>query len=101
MSGILARVMIRHEQGATISHFCEKGLLDQIGLVPTKFDPNETFFNVNDVITIDGRELKIIRINTKFYNKTHEPHNYGINMYGVGEELPYNFEITYVVNDVQ
>ena len=99
MAGILARIKIKHVQGAEIAYLYEKEILDQIGLIPTAFDPNETFFNIGDEFSIGEDRFKVVKIFTKFFNQIHEPHNYGINMYGIGEPQPFNFQITYEVDN--
>lgn len=100
MAGILARVKIKHVQGAEIAYLYEKEILDQIGLNPTEYDPNETFFNIGDEFTLNEDRYKVVNILTKFFNQIHEPHNLGISIYGIGEQQPYNFQITYEVDNV-
>jgi hypothetical protein len=100
MSGILTRVKIKHIQGADIAYILEKTLLEKIGLQPTKYDRNETFFNIGDIFTIGEDRYKVVNIFTKIFNQTHEPDNYGVNMHRIGENLPFNFQITYEVDNV-
>jgi len=99
MAGILTRIKIEHVQGADIAYFYEKEILDQIGLIPTDFDPNETFFNVGDEFEFGERRYRVVNIYSKFFNQIHEPHDYGANIYGVGEQQSFNFQITYEVEN--
>jgi hypothetical protein len=99
MAGILARIKIEHVQGAEIAYMYEKEILDQIGLNPTEFDTNETFFNIGDKFQLGERSYRVVNIYTKFFNQIHEPHGYGVNIYGIGEQQPYNFQITYEVEN--
>ena len=69
MSGILTKIRFEHVKGATLCYFFEKNFLDEIGLVPTEYDPNETFFNKGDIITYDEEKFKVVEIRTKFFNK--------------------------------
>src|SRR4051812_37821956 len=100
MSGILARIKIKHVQGAELAYLHEKEILEKIGLVPSTFDSSETFFNVGDEFYLGDTKYKVISIYTKFFKEIYEPDNYGINMYGIGETLPFNFQITYEVDDI-
>src|SRR3569833_1706870 len=101
MSGILARIKFIHVKGAVINYLYEKEILDKNCITPTEFDPNETFFNVGDHITKKERQYTVVNIYTKFFNQTHQVHNYGTNLRRIGEKLPYNFEITYEVDDAE
>jgi hypothetical protein len=100
MSGILARIKVKHVKGAELAYFYEKELLANIGLEPTRFDANETFFNVGDVFKLGDETYKVVNIFTKFFNETYEPDSYGTNLYRIGEMLPYNFQVTYEVDNV-
>jgi hypothetical protein len=101
MSGIFARIKIRHTQGAELAYIYEKEVLDEIGLKPTKYDPTETFFNVGDQFFLEDRQYKVIAIHTKFLNETYYPDGKkGINLFGIGEQQPFNFQITYEVDNV-
>ena len=101
MSGILVRIRIVHVKGADIAYFYEKEILDKLGLSPTQYDAHETFFNVGDEFQLGDERYRVVSINTKFFDETHKPHNYGINIYGIGEMLPFNFQITYNVETVE
>ena len=100
MAGILARVRILHEKGADLAYMYEKELLGNIGLTPRKINPEETFFNIGDEITLGEDKYKVVNIHTRFFKTTYEPDNFGIDISGVGEILPYNFQITYVVTEI-
>jgi hypothetical protein len=99
MSGILARVRIKHKEGADIACLYQKEDLNQLGLMPTKFAPNETFLNVGDEFSLGDDNYRVVDINTKIFNQTYEPTNYGVNLSG-GKQEPYNFQITCVVENV-
>jgi hypothetical protein len=100
MEGIKARIKLKHIQGAELAYIYEKDLLNQIGLKPTEYDPSETFMNIDDVILLNDKRYKIVGINTKFLNEIEDMEDLGgINMYGIGEQLPYNFQITYLLED--
>ena len=101
--GILARVRIRHMEGGEIAYIYEKKILEQLGLKSSGQDSTETFINVDDIIELNGVKYKIVKIHTRFFNKTfgEEYWKYGTNIYGIGDiEIPFNFQITYVVDNV-
>lgn len=98
--GISARIKFVHVKGAELAYFYEKKLLDKLGLIPDTFDPNQTFMNVGETITLFEKKYKIVNILTKFFKEEYEDYmNYGVNVSGVGEQLPFNFQITYELDD--
>jgi len=97
---ILARVKLKHVQGADIAYFYNYKIFKELGLKPSEFDPTETFLNVGDVITYDDKKYKIVKIHSKFFNETTDLNTgKGTNLLGVGEQLPFNFQITYELDD--
>jgi len=99
MSGILARIKIKHVQGAEIAYLYEKEILEQIGLLPDSYETSVTFFNEGDVFQLGKDRYRVVKIYTKFYDQIHEPDNYGIDLYGIGKHQPFNFQITYEVEN--
>jgi hypothetical protein len=100
MSGILTRIKIKHVKGGELAYILEKEIFDEMGLQPTQYDKNETFLNIGDIFTLGKAKYIVVNIFTKIYNQTYEPDNYGINLYRIGENLPFNFQITYEVDDI-
>jgi len=99
MENILVRIKLRYEQGGEIAYFSSKEVLDTFELQVNEHESSETFFNVGDTINLNGNRLIVKKINTKFFNKLYSPSNYGINTLGIGEDGPFNFQITYLVDD--
>ena len=54
---------------------------------------------VGDKIIIREVECTIKGYYVRFYSEINEPHNYGINLHGVGVNYPYNIDIVILVND--
>ena len=100
MAGILARIKIEHVQGAEIAYLYEKEILEQFGLIPDSYDTSVTFLNEGDEFQLGNEKYRVVKIYTKFFNQIFEPNNYGINLYGIGEQQPFNFQITYKVENV-
>ena len=101
--GILARVKIGHVNGGEIAYIYEKKILEQLGLKASEQDSIETFMNTDDIIELNGERFKIVKIHTKFFNKTfgEDFWKIGANLYANGAiEIPFNFQITYIVDNV-
>ena len=98
--GIKARVKFVHVKGAELGYIYEKKELYKLGLKPSEYDKFETYLNVNDLIKIAETEYKIIKIHTKVLEELIGGEDLGgINMYGIGEQQSFNFQITYVLDD--
>ncbi len=99
MSGILARIKIKHVKGANIAYLYQIESLERFGLLASDADFNVTFFNVGDIFHYEDVKYKVVNIHTKFFNDIHEPHNYGVDLYGIDDHEPFNFQITFVVEN--
>lgn len=98
--GIKARIKLVHIQGAELGYIYEKKELYNLGLKPTENDRFETFFNVGDVVKIVDTNYKVIKIHTKIFEELIGDENIGgINIYGIGRQQSFNFQITYVLDD--
>ena len=94
---ILSRIKLKPVKGADI-YFYDYEIFKELGVAPNEYDPSEFFLNVGDKLTYDGTEYKIVNIYSKFFDETTDlNHGKGVNLYGVGKQLPFNFQITYVV----
>lgn len=102
MTQILTKIKIKHERGAEIAYTMDLDIIKQLGLQPDKEFKEVTELNIGTVLTFsDGKKMKITKISTWFYDPTQEiDERYGINIYGVGKNYPYNFEIIYHVGDL-
>lgn len=68
----------------------------------TNFSPDSQGnwdIEVGKKILIEDVECIIKGFELRVYNEVKEPHNYGINIYGVGMDFPYNIDIVIIVND--
>jgi len=101
MEGIKARVKIKYSEGADIAYLYSREALNSLGLVADSFDENQTFLNVGAIISIGKERFKVVRILTKFHTETYNPNpKYGVDIYGVDDMQPFNFQITYEVEPV-
>lgn len=99
---ILTRVKLKHVKGAEIAYLYDFEILKSLNSNPSEFDPTETFLNVGDSITYEDKKFKIVKIHTKFFNETVDlNHGKGTNLLGIGEQLPFNFQITYELDNEQ
>lgn len=97
--GLFARTHIIHEKGADIAYIYELEVLKEL-VVKSNKGKYETALNIGDKFRFSDGEFVVKKIATRFLSETDtEFMNCGINMYGVGEILPFNFEIVYVVAD--
>lgn len=98
--GIKARVKLEHVKGAELAYIYEKKELYNLGFKPSEYDKFETYLNVGDLIKIAEVEHKIIKIHTKVLEELIGSEDFGgSNMYGLGEQQSFNFQITYVLDD--
>lgn len=98
---ILSRIKLKNVKGADIAYFYDYEIFKELGVAPNEHDPSEFFLNVGDKLTYDGTEYKIVNIHSKFFDETTDlNHGKGINLHGAGEQLPFNFQITYVVEAI-
>jgi hypothetical protein len=100
--GILARIRVVYKAGGDIAYFTDKRVLHTLDLTKDKEFTNLTVIKKGTIITTsDDIKLKIVDISTHFYDKTDKiDRNYGMSIYGIGEDFPFNFEITYLVEEV-
>lgn len=97
---IKTRVKFAHIKGAELGYIYEKKELYNLGLKPSEYDKFETYLNVGDLIKIVETEYKIIKIHTKVLEELISGEDLGgVNMYGIGEQKSFNFQITYVLDD--
>ncbi len=97
---ILARIKLKHVKGAEIAYLYDFEILKSISSKLSDFDPSVTFLNVGDFIDYDEQKFKIVNINTKFFNETEDlDQGKGINLVGIGEQIPFNFQITYELDN--
>jgi hypothetical protein len=97
---ILARIKLKHVKGAEIAYLYDFEILKSISSKPSDFDPSETLLNVGDIIDFDEQKFRIVNINTKFFKETEDLNQgKGTNLVGIGEQLPFNFQITYVLDN--
>jgi len=98
-NGILARVYIEDENGNELCYIYELDLLKKL-IVKKNESSYETFLNIGDIIRFSDSDFIVKGIFIKFLNETDADFlKYGINMYGLGEILPFNLQITYVVGE--
>ena len=98
--GINARVKFVNIKGAELGYIYEKKELYNLGLKPSEYDKFETYLNIGDLIKIVETDYKIVNIYTKVFEELLGDEDLGgINMYGIGEQRPFNFQVTYVLDN--
>ena len=100
MSEILTRIKIKNVKGAEIAYLYHKETLEKIGLQPDGFDPKCTFINVGSEFTIEDKMYRVVNIATIFFPETYDVEDKGTNLYAMDEQVPFNFQITYIVENV-
>ena len=104
-NSILARVYIKHKQGARIAYIMDRSIISELGVEYDKGSGlEEIYLSVGVVITLgdhegNPRRYKIVDVRTQFMKDTWDDFRFGVNVYGIGEELPYNCTITYIVEN--
>ena len=97
---IQTRVKLKHVKGAEIAYIYDFEILKSINSNPSEFDPSETFLNVGDSITYEDKKFKIVKIYTKFFSEIVDLNlGEGTNLLGIDEQLPFNFQITYELDN--
>lgn len=107
MEGIKARIRIRNMREKDIAYIYDINALrnlfpnrnmnsyEEKFLNPFEIDPD------NSVIELNEEKYKILYINTKFANITFDANGIGISPYGIGQDHPFNFQITYIVEHLE
>jgi len=97
---ILTRVKLKHIKGATLGYLYNFEFLKSLNPSPRESIPSETLLNVDDIITYEGKKFKIKAICSKFFSETDDfSDGKGVNLLGIGGQLPFNFQITYILDD--
>jgi hypothetical protein len=99
--GIKARISIgKHEQG-DIAFIYDFNLLKKLNVAPDDFFTNYHFLSIGAKFELGEKKYKVTEIKPLFYEKTFDMSNPpGFNMYGIGEQLDYNFEIALFVEEI-
>jgi hypothetical protein len=99
---IKTRIHFVRKNGRDISFFTDKEVLDKLGLAANHEFKDLFELNIGTIIKFEDEvELKIVEINTNFLRETFDNSKaYGMNSNSYGERYPYNFEITYVFDEV-
>ena len=93
---VFARIKFATKNGGIVKWINEKKILEELGLIADISNSNATYINIGDNVKIDGQYFTIKEIRTKFFPKTYgEEDNY--DNYVSNEQLPCNFQITYIV----
>jgi hypothetical protein len=96
--GIFSRILFKTEGEGYKKYIHQKTMLEELGLIPDSSEMNETYINIGDIVKLDSFNFKIIEIRTKFLPKTLQE-NDNFDYYKPNEPLPYNFQITYIVEE--
>lgn len=98
---IKARIAIGRDEAGDIAYIYDFNLIKSLNVPPDKFFTNSAFFDIGTEIEIQEQTYRIKKIRTVFYNKTFDMSNPpGVNVYGIGKLLDFNFEVLYFVEDV-
>lgn len=101
MNQILGRIRIKNSKGKELLYTTDKTDLENFGL---KYDiefPNIRVIGKGTEFQIDNIKYKVVDMYTYFYDETdNNDSNKGINLIGSGYRHPFNFDITYYVDEV-
>ena len=98
MTSILTKVVIKHIQGNELASIYENDSFSDI-ILPQE-GQNNPYLNIENEFMVHGEKYKIVKIRSKFFNQMKEVPNKGMSMNVNGKQQPYNFQITYEVDNV-
>lgn len=73
--------------------------LYRLGVKIEKGPFNPSYISIDDILHTPSGKYKVVSIETKFQDEWANTGEYGINVHGHGDFFPYNFEITYLVEE--
>ena len=98
-TNILTQIRFKHVKGAEKLNTTDSSVLKTLGLeVDAEFNDLWRLDN-GTIITIESVKYEIKGISTRFYKDTDEMNQDKGYYSGVGEPLPYNFAITYYIDN--
>lgn len=101
MSQILGRIRIKNTRGKEILYTSDKSDLESFGLDPDIEFPDLKVIKKGTHLQIDEKEYQVKDMYTNFYEDTDEnDESKGISLIGSGERNPFNFDITYYVEEI-
>ena len=99
---IKTRISIGKQEQGDIAYIYDFNLLKILNVKSDDFFTNSMILDIGTEIEIGEKRYKINEIRTVFYDKTYDMSNPpGINIYGIGQPLNFNFEIMYFVDDIK
>jgi len=101
MSQILGRIRIKNTRGKEILYTSDKTDLESMGLIPDTEFPDIRVIKKGTRLNIDDKEYEVKDMYTNFFDDTDEnDDSKGTNIIGSGERHPFNFDITYYVEEI-
>lgn len=101
MSEILGRIRVKHTKGAEILYTTDKSELENFGLEHDKEFKDIRVMKIGTEIKIDERKYRVNDIYTYFYDDTNDnDETKGTSLICDGNKHPFNFDITYYVENV-
>ncbi|WP_428329629.1 hypothetical protein [Mucilaginibacter sp.] len=99
-NGIVTRIQLVEENGNRINYMFELESL-KVNVKKSNDDEYTTSLNIGDKFHFTDKHFEITGIRTSFKNKTDvDWMDYGTNVYGIDELLPFSFTVTYVVKEI-
>ena len=100
MNQILGRVRIKNKDKA-ILYTTDMFVLENFGLIHDSEFPNIRILKRGTEFQIDNTKYRVADIYTYFYDEIEDNNSdKGVNSIGNGYRYPFNFEITYYVDEV-
>jgi hypothetical protein len=98
---IKTRISIGKQKQGDIAFIYDFNLLEQLNVAPDAILTNCHSLSIDSEFKFNEKEYKVIEINPIVYDKTKDMANPpGVNIYGIGEPLDYNFEIILFVEEI-
>jgi hypothetical protein len=100
MEKLQSRILIQHEEGATIAYLYNRESFDLLKIEKNSYDDSQ-FIEIGQTIEYDRRKLKVVSINFKMEKDLYEVDpSKGINLYAPTDPSNYNCQMGIFVKDI-
>ena len=98
MSEIKTRIRVKFNNGKSILYTTDRDTLESFNLEHDQEFSDLRIIEEGTVLDIFEKKYKVVSLYSYFYDEMQcVDENTGINLYGKGENQPFNFDITYYV----
>lgn len=100
---IKTRISIGREEAGDIAYIYDYNLLKILNIPEDNFFNGEYFLDIGSEFELNDENFRIKTIRTVFHDHTFDMESKplpGVNAYSIGEQLNFNFEIMYFVEDI-